>query len=324
MRRAQRILSSLIATVTLNPSVDQHLTVRKLAKDDALRAVRVEWFAGGKGVNVARVVRELGGRGCAFGFLGGFPGRMLAGWLDRTRVPHRFTSIRGDTRINTTLTDLSDSTQTHVRAPGPRVSAGDLDRLVAQLLRVRPVPRFWVLGGSLPPGAPNSFYRRLINRLEATGASCVLDTDDEALAIGLDATPFLIKPNEHEFERLTGCKADSDRCIVAASRELVRQGTAVVMTTLGPRGAVVVSKQEAFKLHTPKVRVKSKVGAGDSTVAGTLVALVRGASLREAARFGVAAGTAAVLTEGTQLCERRQAERLLSKIRIEPLRFPGR
>ncbi|OGX39247.1 MAG: hypothetical protein A3C53_08850, partial [Omnitrophica WOR_2 bacterium RIFCSPHIGHO2_02_FULL_68_15] len=205
----------MIGTVTLNPSVDQHLSVPRLVKDDAIRASAARWFAGGKGVNVTRAVHELGGRGCAFGFLGGLPGRMLTRWLDEAGIPHRFTPIAGDTRINTTITDRHDGTQTHIRTPGPRVTPRDLDRLTATLLASRPAPRFWVLGGSLPPGAPTTCYRRLIERLEATGAQCVLDTDDEALTAGLDATPFLIKPNEHEFERLTGRRAGSDRRIVA-------------------------------------------------------------------------------------------------------------
>lgn len=309
----------MIATLTLNPSVDQHLTVRKLEKDDALRAVEVEWYAGGKGVNVARVIHELGGKTCAFGFVGGFPGKMLTSWLDRAGLPHRFTELEGDTRINTTITDLSDRTQTHVRVAGPRVRRKDLARLTQAVSRLKPVPKYWALGGSLPPGAPNNFYRKLIHKLEAAGAQCALDTDDEALHEGLDATPFLIKPNEHEFERLTGVKAGSDAKIVAAARKVVAKGTAVVMVSLGPRGAVVVSKDDVFRVNTPRVKVKSKVGAGDSTIAGTLVALERGASLREAVRCGVAAGTAAVLTEGTQLCDRRQVKRIFPRITVVSL-----
>lgn len=310
----------MIATLTLNPSVDQHLVVRRLAKDDALRAVSVEWAAGGKGVNVTRVVHELGGKGCAFGLMGGFPGRMLMSWLDAAGIRHRFTRINGDTRINTTVTDLSDRTQTHIRAPGPRVTREEMKRLERAVTGCSPRPAYWVLGGSLPPGAPDDLYLRLINRLEALGAHCVLDTDYAALARGLNATPFLIKPNEHEFRRLTGVPAGSDRRIAAAARKVVARGVGVVLVTLGPRGAVAVTRDDAFRVSTPKVRVKSKVGAGDSTIAGTLVALERGASLREAVRCGIAAGTAAVLTEGTRLCERRQVERLLPRIRVEPLR----
>ena len=306
----------MIGTVTLNPSVDQHLTVAKLVKDDAIRAVSVQRFAGGKGINVTRVVHELGGQGCAFGFVGGFPGQMLTRWLDDAKIPHAFRAIRDDTRINTTITDLHDRTQTHIRAAGPRVTARDLQRLTQQLVTRRPRPSFWVLGGSLPPGAPRDFYERLIHRLEATGVRCVLDADDEAMIEGLKATPFLIKPNEHEFERLTGQRADTDAHIIIAARRVVRQGTEVVLVTLGPRGAIVVTADDAFRVTTPTVQVQSKVGAGDSTIAGVLVALERGATLREAVRYGIAAGTAAVLTGGTKLCERRQVARLLPRIKI--------
>ncbi len=309
----------MIGTITLNPSVDQHLTVEKLVKDDAIRAVSVRWFAGGKGINVSRVVHELGGEGRAFGFVGGFPGKMLTGWLDSAGIPHHFIDIEGDTRINTTVTDLYDMTQTHIRVKGPQVTGSELKKLSQQLLIFPNPPAFWVLGGSLPPGVPEDFYKHLIEGLEATGAKCVLDTDDEALTLGLDATPFMIKPNEHEFERLTGQTADTDERIVEAARRIVKKGTGIVVTTLGPRGAVVVSQDDAFRVNTPKIIPKSKVGAGDSTVAGTLIALERGASLREAVRYGVAAGTAAVLTEGTKLCERSEVERILPQLQAVSL-----
>ena len=313
----------MIGTVTLNPSVDQHLIIPKLIKDDVIRVESVEWFAGGKGVNVSRVVHELGGQACAFGFVGGLPGQMLTRWLDEAGIRHWFVTIPGDTRINTTITDLSDRTQTHIRAHGPTATEDDLKRLTDHLLTCRPRPDFWVLGGSLPRGVPSDSYRRLIDQLEATGARCVLDTDDEALEEGLDATPFLIKPNEYEFERLTGQRADTDAHIVKAASEVVARGTQVVVVTLGPRGAVVVTADDTFRVNTPPVEVKSKVGAGDSTVAGCLVALEHGATLREAVRYGVAAGTAAVLTEGTKLCERREVERVLPQIEIVPISRGG-
>ena len=309
----------MIGTVTLNPSVDQHLTVPRFVKDDAIRAVSVRRYAGGKGINVARAIHELGGAGCAFGVVGGFPGQMLTHWLDEAGIAHHFLSVREDTRINTTITDLSDRTQTHIRTPGPKVSPVELERLADHLMTCRPQPGFWVLGGSLPPGVPDATYKDLIERLESTGARCVLDTDDEALTEGLDATPFLIKPNEHEFQRLTGEPPKSEAQIVAAARRVVARGVQVVLVTLGPRGAVAVTAGEAFRVTTPPVEVKSRVGAGDSTIAGLLVALEREATLPEAVRYGVAAGTAAVLSEGTTLCARRDVERLLPQIRVEPL-----
>ena len=129
----------------------------------------------------------------------------------------------------------------------------------------------------------------------------------------------MIKPNEYEFERLTGQAADTDQHIVKAARRIVDRGTQVVMVTLGPRGAVVITAEDQFRVNTPAVEVKSKVGAGDSTVAGCLVALERGATLRDAVRYGIAAGTAAVLTEGTRMCERREVERLLPQIEIQTI-----
>ncbi len=300
----------MIATLTMNPSVDHYLRVHKLTKDDAIRIQGDQWFAGGKGVNVSRVVHELGGRSCAFGLTGGMTGRMLTHWLDRAGIRQRFTEITNETRINTTITDLSDRTQTHLRAPGPKVTGAELKRLCAQMHSLKEKPSFWVLAGSLPPGVPSDFYRRQIVRLKKAGVRCVLDSDDQALVRGVQAAPFMIKPNEHEFKRLTGKACGSDSQIVAAARALIKKGITLVLVTLGARGAVAVTAQEAFRVKAPPVKPLSRVGAGDSTIAGCLLALEKGATIQKAVCYGVAAGTAAVLTEGTTLCSRREVERL--------------
>lgn len=312
----------MIATLTMNPSVDHYLKVHQLIKDDAIRSQGDQWFAGGKGINVSRVVHELGGRSCAFGLTGGMPGRMLTHWLDRAGIQHQFTEIQNETRINTTINDLSDNTQTHLRALGPKVSADELKRLCVQLDEFPEAPSFWVLAGSLPPGVPADFYRQLIFRLKKAGVRCVLDSDDQPLALGLEAAPFMIKPNEHEFQRLTGQSPDTEPQIIVAARRLIQKGVTLVLVTLGARGAVAVTEKEAFRVSAPPVKPRSRVGAGDSTIAGCLLALERGAAIPEAVCHGIAAGTAAVLTEGTTLCDRREVERLFPLVHAVPIPQP--
>ncbi len=312
----------MIATLTMNPSVDHYLKVLQLIKDDAIRVQGDQWFAGGKGVNVSRVVHELGGSSCAFGLTGGMPGRMLTHWLDRAGIPHQFTQIRNETRMNTTINDLSDNTQTHLRALGPEVAADELERLCAQLDAFSETPSFWVLAGSLPPGVPPDFYRQRILHFKKAGIRCVLDSDDEALVLGLEAAPFMIKPNEHEFQRLTGQSPDTEPHIIAAARSLIRKGVTLVLVTLGARGAVAVTEKEAFRVNAPPVTPRSRVGAGDSTIAGCLLALERGAAIPEAVCHGIAAGTAAVLSEGTTLCERSEVERLFPLVHAVPIPQP--
>jgi 6-phosphofructokinase 2 len=167
-----------------------------------------------------------------------------------------------------------------------------------------------VLSGSLPPGAPDDVYARMI-RCAKDGARVVVDTSGGALQRTLDARPFLVKPNLRELSQLAGHPLESDEQIEEAAQGLVREGkVAVVVVSLGAGGAVVVSEEGARTVRAPTVPIRSKVGAGDSTVAGITLALSRGESLVDAARFGVAAGAAAVMTEGTELCRREDTERL--------------
>ena len=309
----------MIATITLNPSIDQNLEVRGLLKDDANRALRVSHTAGGKGLNVSKVVRELGGSTRAYALLGGFTGgwhRDLAKELD---FPIHASLIRGETRVNAVVTAQKDRTQTRVSAPGPRVCAADLHRLLNKLLRVRPQPRFWVLGGSLPVGMQNDIYQKLILILQRTGTACVLDTDNEALKKGIHAKPFMIKPNEFEMARLLGRSLHSLKDYAAAAKHLAEKGVSLVAVSLAERGAIFVTKKEAIHVTTPKVKVQSKVGAGDSLIGGVILGLVRGFSLERAACLGVAASTSAVMREAPRLCLKTDIRPLLRRVRAHRL-----
>lgn len=313
----------MIGTVTLNPSIDQHIAIDKLVKDDALRAREARRDPGGKGINVSRAVQELGGRTVAFGVSGGCAGYMLKSLMAEKGISFEVVELPEETRLNVILTDLSDRTQTRISASGPRMSLDAVERLVELILAYEPLPEWWALGGSLPPGVPGDFYARLIGRLQAKGARCVLDADGEMLALGIQAKPFLIKPNEYEFERLTGKSFADETAMARAARDLVAGGVGIVALTLGRKGALLVTRDLALRATCPPVEVRSKVGAGDSFVAGLLLALSDGRPTEEALRMGMAAGTAAVMNAGTQLCHRPDVDRLLSQVRIEPLDLPS-
>lgn len=312
-----------IGTVTANPSIDQHISIDKLVKDDALRARAARRDPGGKGINVSMAVQELGGRTVAFGVSGGCGGYMLKSLMAEKKILFETVELPEETRINVILTDLSDRTQTRISAPGPRMSLTAVDALVEMILAYAPLPEWWALGGSLPPGVPGDFYARLVSRLQAKGARCALDADGEMLELGVQAKPFLIKPNEYEFARLTGRTFADEPSMGRAARELVAGGVGMVALTLGHNGALLVTRDIALRATCPPVEVRSKVGAGDSFVAGLLSALSDGRPIEEALRMGMAAGTAAVMNDGTQLCSRGDVERLLSQVRIEPLDLPS-
>lgn len=307
----------MIATVTLNPSIDHHVVIAKLVKDDAIRAQETWRDAGGKGINVSRAIKELGGETLAFSVAGGCAGYMLRSLIAEAGVTLEAVELPQETRINVILTDRSDTTQTRVSTSGPWMSLADCDSFASQILRYAPAPEWWVLGGSLPPGAPNDLYARLITQLQSRGAKCILDADGDALSLGIQARPYLIKPNEYELERLARKPLKDESAILEAARDIVSSGVEVVAVTLGEKGALVVDRHGAFRARSPAVDVKSKVGAGDSFLAGCVMALSRGEPLERALSLAMAAGTAAVMNEGTRLCRQSDVERLHRDIQVE-------
>ena len=305
-----------IATVTVNPSIDQHITIDRLVKDDAIRAREMRRDPGGKGINVSRALKELGADTVAFGITGGGAGYILKRLLAERGIQFVSVEVIEETRINFIFSDRSDRTQTRISSPGPWVTLDEADRLLEKALTHQPAPKWWVLGGSLPRGIPADFYARLIRTLEARGACCFLDADDDALRIGVEAKPHGIKPNENELSRLVGRPLRSEDEILRAAREIIDAGVRIVAVTLGAKGALVVTPASVVHALPPPVDVRSKVGAGDSFLAGLVFALSCGISLEQATRRATAAGTAAVIHEGTQLCRREDVEQLEPQITV--------
>lgn len=309
----------MIATITLNPSIDQHITVENLVKDDANRAKEVVSFPGGKGANVSKVVREMGGKTKVYAIVGGLMG---AYWEDRLKaldIPYETLEVKGNTRVNCILTDQKDHTQTRVSAPGPFVSHAILKKFIQKLCSVKPCPSYWVLGGSLSTGMKSTTYKEFIHCLQRTAAPCVLDADNNALKEGIKAKPYLIKPNEYEFERLMNCKFKSLTDYRAAARELIEDGIQIVIVSLADKGALFVTRNESFHVSAVKVPVKSKVGAGDSLIGGLMVGLMRKQSLHKAAMFGVACSASAVMREAPRLCSRHDIPGLLKRIEVRKI-----
>ncbi len=166
---------------------------------------------------------------------------------------------------------------------------------------------------------PESTYRDLIFALQKNGTPCILDTDNDALKHGIEAKPFMIKPNEYEMQRLLGRTLGSVQSYLDAAVQLVRNGIRVVVVSLGARGALFVRDGEAIHVTTPKVPIRSKVGAGDSLIGGFVYALAKGDSFERAAATGVAASTSAVMKKGTKLCDRRDIPGLLRRVRVRRL-----
>src|SRR4030043_2324764 len=309
----------MIATVTLNPSLDKIVTVEELVIDEANRWTSLRRDPGGKGINVSRVVHELGGETIAYGFIGGIDGEILEHLLQQQGVPFDFTPIKGEIRSNFIIADLTSCHQTRIDAPGPHIMRHELQKLVQKVKHISPKPDFLVFAGSVPPAVPADIYRQLIDAAKNNGIKTVLDSDNKWLKEGIKAKPNVIKPNVHEAEELLGKRLRSEAAIVKALKALVDSGIEVAIVSRGKEGLIAACGERILKAIPPQVEVRSTVGAGDSTIAGLVLKLNEGLAIDDACRWAVAAGTAATLTPGTELCRREDVERLLSKVKIKRL-----
>lgn len=314
----------MIATITLNPSLDEFIMVRGLLLEETNRWVRVHRYAGGKGIDVARAIHEMGGETTAYGFIGGDNGRDVEILLDEEGVPFSFTPIKRNTRINFIINDTESHRQTIIGAPGPRISRRDLERFFNKLRHIRPVPEMVAVGGSVPPGVPDSIYYDIIREFQKLGVRTILDAEGQWLREGIEAKPYLIKPNVHEAEIMLGRELDSEEKIIDAAFELLESGPEIVVISRGKDGLIAAAGGKACKALPPPMKVRSSVGAGDCATAGLALKLARGESLVEACWLAAAMGAAAVLTPGTELSRRADVERLLPLVKSWEIPVNGR
>ncbi len=306
----------MIHTVTANPALDLTYRVGEIVFDDKLRARAVYRAPGGNGVNVSRVAARLGHPTVAMGFAGGPAGDEMVDLLAAEAVRTWFTHQGSATRTNVILHD-DQNRQIRVSSPGAEASPEEVAKLEASIFDLR-APDFLVLTGSLLQGMPEDFYFRVLKRAQAEGIRVAADIDRE-LPLLVEAGVDLIKPNQYELERLTGLSVTTSQEAVLASRRAVELGARVVACSLGAQGAVLVSGDEAWLAIPPVVKVDSAVGAGDSLLAGALVALAEGRSWPEVLRLGVACGAATATTPGTELCRPETVREILPQVRLERL-----
>ena len=311
----------MIATVTLNPSLDEWMQLPVLHTGRLNRATNFARYPGGKGINVSRVIRELGQRTIAYALAGGEDGQVLQKLMNRLTVPHEFVTVVGSTRNNYKIRTEQPRLLTEINTEGPRVSVAAVETLRRCVFRRSPRPLAVALCGSLPPGAPSATYHRWIQALTRLRIPTILDTSGTALRRGLVARPWLIKPNRQEAEELLGRRLSNLRTMVRSALELLARGPSVVILSLGREGAVLASAapREVWLARAPTVSVGSAVGAGDALVGGFLVGWVTRRPVLEAFRLGVACGTASAMTSGTQLCHRADVRRLLPRVVIRRL-----
>lgn len=309
----------LIATLTMNPSLDNTSYVDRVIPERKLRCKSPRYEPGGGGVNVARAVLRLGGRAIAFYPAGGSTGKRLTDLLNNEGIDSWPIPIAGWTRENLTVYEESTGQQFRFGMPGPTLQEDEWNQCLVALSEWSPKPSYIVASGSLPPGVPMDFYARVARVARSIGARLIVDSSGEALSLAVREGVFLIKPNLREFTQLVKRKIRDESQQRTLAKQIIESGQSeAVVISLGAGGATLVTNEISEHVRAPTVPVESNVGAGDSMVAGIVLALTKGLPLREAARFGVAAGAAAVMTPGTELCRRKDAVRLYKLMRSMP------
>ncbi len=307
-----------IVTLTVNPTIDINSAVDRVVPEWKLRCDPPSFEPGGGGINVSRAVRKLGGDSLALYAAGGFPGALLRELLDGEGLRHKAYEIKGPTREGLSILEKTTGLQYRFNMPGPVMNAEEWSGCLSWTVQNLEEGDLLVASGGLPPGVPEDFYATLAETSKAKGVRMVLDTSGPALREALGHGLFLIKPNLREFAELTGQVREDEAQEARRAEELVAQGACqILVISLGAGGVMAVSAAGVDRVPAPVVPIKSKIGAGDSTVAGMVLALARGRPWPEALRFGVAAGASAVMTPGTELCRREDTERLFEQIMLK-------
>lgn len=308
-------MTSKIVTLTMNPTLDIGTSIDQVAPDRKLRTGDVRYDPGGGGVNVARAVKRLGGTPTALFVSGAVFGDIVGELLQQEGVRHQRISVAGKGRIALAVAERSSGQQYRFVLPGPPLRPTECDAVLHRLSSLTTPGAYVVLSGSLPPGVTPEFYSRAAQQIAQEGARCVLDTSGPALTEGLRQGVYLAKPNMRELTQLYGSDIHNEREQERAVQRLIADGKCeVVLLSLGAAGVLLATADGNERLRAPSVPIRSKVGAGDSMVAGVVLALSQGRPLRDSIRYGIAAGSAAVMTPGSELCRLADTEQLYESL----------
>ena len=307
----------MITSISLNPSIDRTLTVESFVPGGLNRVVSKSDVAAGKGINVALTVSGLGLDSECIGFMYQEGGSLFEKRLMLNSTPYDFIWCEGSVRTNIKVFDRSAGVVTELNESGMTVTGDDLSKMLDLVVRHSENSDYLILSGSIPQGCPQDYYRTLINAVDGLGCRCVLDADGERLKYGLEARPFMIKPNRYELETMIGRPLNGVGDIKDAALRYIDLGVEVVAVSLGADGALITNGEET--LYAPRVNldVKGTVGAGDAMVAGLAAGFMAECELEECFRMGVACASTRCVTEGYKTIDKTVYKAFLDMVKIE-------
>ncbi|MBP2033281.1 1-phosphofructokinase [Clostridium algifaecis] len=307
----------MVITVTLNPAMDKTITLKGLNIGSVNRAITVREDIGGKGINVSKVLKNFNISSLCTGFLGGELENSFIHDFKKRKLNNDFIHIQNETRANIKIVDSLNHTNTDINEPGPYISKEELKIFIDKFKSMCSKEDIVVLSGGVSPSMPDDIYLHLTKIAKEKEAFVILDADGELLKHGIKACPDVIKPNNHELQKLLNLSDISEENIINAAKVLKNKGIAKIMISLGEKGGLFVTENGVYKCKGLKVPVKSTVGAGDSMVSAIVYSLINNYSDKETLRFATACGAASVALDGTQACTLQQVHELLKEVKCE-------
>ncbi|WP_440898020.1 1-phosphofructokinase [Amphibacillus sp. Q70] len=305
----------MIYTITLNPAIDYVVQVDQFTAGGLNRSQADYKEAGGKGINVSRVLQRLGGESTALGFVGGFTGKFITDYLTETGILHDFIQLKEDTRIN--LKMKSGEEETEVNGVSPKIESTDYQQLLDQLKQLKQEDVV-ILAGSLPTSLSSSTYREIVAQLSEQGIKAIVDTSGLPLQEAIKASPTFIKPNHHELAELFDTKVEGEQDIIHLAKRLNQEYKIQhVLISMAKDGAIYVGDGGVLRLTAPVGQAVHSVGAGDSAVAGFIYKLQQTGYPQEAAQYAVASGSATAFSK--TLCTKEEVEALLPQVQIKQI-----
>ncbi|MDD3404569.1 MAG: 1-phosphofructokinase [Hespellia sp.] len=306
----------MIVTVTMNPAIDKTVEIGKFEYSGLNRIKSSISDAGGKGINVSKTIKHLGGQTTATGLMGGNSGKIIENAMRELDIPSDFVWVEGETRTNMKVLD-ADGNVTELNEPGPVIQKEAVDTLLEKLEKLAGPDTFFVLAGSIPAGVDSGIYGTIIERVKKKGAKVFLDADGELFTKALAAGPDYIKPNRFELEQYFSFEGHAtDLELVEMGRKMQAKGIGTVAVSLGGEGALFVLEDTALKAPGLKVEAHSTVGAGDAMVAALSYGIDSGFDIQKCIRLGMATSAGAVTTIGTKPPTKELVEELMKQVEL--------
>lgn len=306
----------MITTVTLNAAIDKTYYLNNFVYSSVMRVKHIHSVPGGKGINVARVIHQLGGDVLTTGFIGGKNGEFIENELTKQGIRHDFIKILGESRLCLNIIDESNGTSTELLEPGPEIKKDCLIEMKKHISNLSKRSKVLVFSGSLPIGSPFDFYHELIQISKSEGAKVFLDTSGEALIKGIESHPFLIKPNKEEVSNLLKSSIDQQGLYMKI-KEMNAGGIACVVVSLGAEGALVGYAGCLYRIKAPLVSAVNTVGCGDAFMAGMAFAYSKGDQMEDCLKYATAVGAANALTYEAGNIRKEDVRYLVTQVQIE-------